>query len=336
MTEPILHSLAFARVMVYFAEQNGVGPEACLAGTGIDPAWFDEPDKTIRPEQEIKLVENLVENLAHVPAAGFALGLQYSLASFGIWSSAMAHSRTLRDAMKLAIRYLPLSTCYCDVAIEQAKGETYLVYDPASIPSFIREFMMARDMSASLRITQEIVQTRSPILRMEFTGARPLDADEMERQAGVPVLFDCPRNVVVLDSAMMDATLPHFNEAMWRLLDEQCRLLMARRSMDGITGQVRHHLLGALGLSASLEEVSEALSIAPRALRRKLEEEGTSYRQLVEEARRQLAEQLLRSTEMKLDEIAVHLGYADTASFTRAFRRWHGCAPGQYRAAQAG
>ena len=71
--------------------------------------------------------------------------------------------------------------------------------------------------------------------------------------------------------------------------------------------------------------------MAPRSLRRKLEEEGTSFRDIVEAERRQLAMQLLQGTQMKLDEIALQLGYGDTASFTRAFRRWLGQAPGEYR-----
>jgi AraC-like DNA-binding protein len=73
------------------------------------------------------------------------------------------------------------------------------------------------------------------------------------------------------------------------------------------------------------------LALSPRSLRRKLDQEGTSFRKLLEEERRQLALQLLKNSAMKLDELAIHLGYTDTASFTRAFRRWMHCSPGEYR-----
>ena len=69
---------------------------------------------------------------------------------------------------------------------------------------------------------------------------------------------------------------------------------------------------------------------------RKLEEEGVSFRAIQDELREQLAGQLLESTEMKLDELALRLGYTDTASFTRAFRRWKGVSPGKYRAQSGG
>jgi AraC-like DNA-binding protein len=98
-----------------------------------------------------------------------------------------------------------------------------------------------------------------------------------------------------------------------------------------VTGQVRQRLLGKLGLVATLEDVAGDLNMSARSLARKLDGENTSFRTIVEEARKQLAQQLLQSTDMKLDEMAMQLGYTDTASFTRAFRRWHGVSPGQYR-----
>ncbi|MGB1498436.1 helix-turn-helix transcriptional regulator, partial [Alloalcanivorax venustensis] len=81
--------------------------------------------------------------------------------------------------------------------------------------------------------------------------------------------------------------------------------------------------------------MAAALALSPRSLRRKLEQEGVSYREIVEEERKQLAIQLLENTEMKIDELAAHLGYTDAGGFVRAFRRWLGCSPRDYREAGA-
>ena len=89
------------------------------------------------------------------------------------------------------------------------------------------------------------------------------------------------------------------------------------------------------GPGATAEDVVRALCLAPRGLRRKLDQEGSSLRAILDELRQQLAEQLLRSTNMKIGELAFHLGDADTASLTRAFRRWFGMSPGQFRQTQA-
>ncbi len=86
-----------------------------------------------------------------------------------------------------------------------------------------------------------------------------------------------------------------------------------------------------MGLVATLEDVAVSLAMSPRSLRRKLEQADTSFRNIVENERKLMAEQLLTSTQMKLEEMALHVGYGDTASFTRAFRRWFGMSPGEYR-----
>ena len=73
------------------------------------------------------------------------------------------------------------------------------------------------------------------------------------------------------------------------------------------------------------------MAISSRTLRRKLDTENTSFRAVVEEERKQMAFQLLTDSDMKIDELAAHLGYTDTSSFTRAFRRWSDCSPRDYR-----
>ena len=116
-----------------------------------------------------------------------------------------------------------------------------------------------------------------------------------------------------------------------RLLEEQCRTQLERRQVGGVTGQVRQFLLGATGLTASLEDVANQLAMAPRSLHRRLTEEGTTFRKLVEAERKQLAGQLLENTEMKQEDLAFQLGYADSTAFASAFRGWFGLSPNEYR-----
>lgn len=96
---------------------------------------------------------------------------------------------------------------------------------------------------------------------------------------------------------------------------------------------MRQAVLGPLGLIASFEDVAKQLALAPRTLRRKLEEEGATYRSLIDEERKQLSAHLLTQTDMKLDVVALQTGYTDAPSFARAFRRWFDQAPGEYRTA---
>lgn len=333
--EEVLHNIAISQVMVNFAARYGVDVETCLADTDIWPEHLQDAEALITREQEMRLIENLMLALPDVPALGFELGMQYSISTFGIWGFALRTSRNLKEAAERAIRYLPLSTAYCGITL-QTRGQEYaVVVDPSDIPLHLRQFLLERDVATGINLLRELSLVGMSLRRLEWAGPALPYAQRIEVLSGVRPAFGCARNAVVIDLADVTVPLPMYDEPLVRMLESQCQKLLERRQMGGMTGQVRQRLLGRMGLVSTLEEVAADMHMAPRSLRRKLEEEGGSFRTIVEDVRKHLAGQLLASTEMKQDEIALQLGYADTASFTRAFRRWYQQSPGDYRKAGA-
>jgi AraC-like DNA-binding protein len=282
LKEPILHPIAIAQVMIYFAANNGIDQATCLLGTDITEEKLRDSDALISRQQEIRLIENLMLALPDMPALGAKLGLQYNVSTFGIWGFALRTSRTLRDAGKRAMQYLPLSTAYCRIHLFE-EAEYYVVaMDTESIPAHLRQFLLERDIATCLNLVKELSLARVNIVAAEFQGPAPAYADQIEKMFGIKPTYNSSRNVMMMP----------------------------------------------------LKYVDTPLSVSTRSLRRKLEQESTSFRAIVDEERRQISLQLLTCSTMKLDELAMHLGYTDTASFTRAFRRWVGCSPGEYRKSQ--
>lgn len=328
------HPVVIAQVMVNFAAGYGVDAETCLLGTGITEAQLHEADGLIAREQEMRLVENLILALPKGAALGFELGLQYNVATFGIWGFVMRISRNLREALHSALRDLPLSTAYCQLSLFTDERELALSADPSAIPQHLRQFLLERDLATAVNLLHELGLRGLRVQRLEFQGRALEHAGRIQELCGIAPQYGCARNALVIRAEDADTPLPMFDARLVRLLEDQCRIQLERRQVAGVSGQVRSQLLGPLGLLASLEDVARQLALSPRSLRRRLEEEGISFRDLVEAERKQVALQLLEGTEMKIDEIALQLGYGDTASFTRAFRRWFGRAPGEYRKAQ--
>lgn len=327
----VLHPVAIAQVMVNFATRYGVDAETCLLGTGITAAQLRDADALISREQEMRLIENLILALPQVPALGFELGMQYNVATFGIWGFALRTSRTLREALERSLRYLPLSTAYCRFWSVIDEREFAFCADPGAIPQHLRQFLLERDTGTAVNLLKELSLSGIRPRGLEYEGPAPAHAARIEALCGIAPRYGGARNAIVLRREDAEIPLPMYDAHLARLLEDQCRAQLKRRQVSGVTGQVRQLILGPLGLVASIEDVAQHMAMAPRSLRRKLEEEGASFRDIVEAERRQLAAQLLQGTQMKLDEIALQLGYADTASFTRAFRRWFGQAPGEYR-----
>ncbi len=331
LSSTVLHPIVIAQVMLNFAARHGVDRDTCLLGTDISAEHLGAQDAFITREQEMRLIENLILALPHRPALGFELGLQYNISTFGIFGFALRISRNLREAAHRALRYLPLSTAYCRFQIVEQRREFGLAVDPGTIPRHLRQFLLERDIATGINLLKELGLAGIDIQSLEFVGPAPEHAVDIERLCGLKPWYGRPRNAVVLRREDADRPLPMYDANLVRMLEDQCRVQLELRQTTGITGQVRKHLLGEAGLVASLDEVAAQLALSPRSLRRKLEEEGSSFRGLVEQERKMLAGQLLQTTQMKLDEMALQLGYADTASFTRAFRRWFKQSPGEYR-----
>jgi len=328
------HPVAISQVMVNFAARLGVDVETCLLGTGISEGQLHEADMLIERRQEMRLVENLILALPEVPALGFELGLQYNVATFGLWGFVLRTSRTLREALDVAIRYLPLSTAYCRFTTWSDAEEFGVVADSDDIPPHLRRFLLERDTATAIQLFHELGLSGFRVKRIEYQGREPDDAARIEALCGIAPQYGCPRDAIVLRRQDAEMSLPMYDAHLVRLLEDQCRAQLERRQVSGVAGQVRRLVLGPLGLIASIEDVARQLAMAPRSLRRRLDEEKTSFRDVVDAERRQLAVRLLEGTEMKLDEMALQLGYSDTASFTRAFRRWFDRAPGEYRRAR--
>ena len=140
-----------------------------------------------------------------------------------------------------------------------------------------------------------------------------------------------------LDARALDFPLTTPDRAALRLAQEACERQLAELGLqdDSLALRVRKLAVTSERIR-SVDEVARALRVSARTLKRKLAAEQTSFTDLVELERRERAFALLSKPSLALDEIAGRLHYSNTASFSRAFRRWTGQAPGQYRARKAG
>ena len=326
-----LRPVAISKVMINFAANHGVDLETCLFGTDISEHSLNDGGALIEREQEMQLIENLMLALPDIPALGFKIGLCYNIATFGIWGFSLRTCRTLREALNTALRFLPLSTAYCEINSFEQDGYFGLRMNPQFIPAHLRQFLLERDMAASIALAKELSLNEIQTVETEFTGPALEDASYIESVCGTPPRYHSTYNAIRIPLKFVDKPQPTYDVNLARLLTDQCARQLRQRQSGGITDRVRQQILGDLGLMASLDDVAAAMAISSRTLRRKLDTENTSFRAVVEEERKQMAFQLLTDSDMKIDELAAHLGYTDTSSFTRAFRRWSDCSPRDYR-----
>lgn len=322
---------ASAKLLAQLGCERGLSMAQCLAGSGLDEQALADANTMVEARQELQIVRNLQAQLPDARGLGLDAGLRYHLTAYGIWGFALISSRSLRGAANIGIRYLDLTYIFNHLRTDEDAQEFRFWVDDEGIPEDVRQFLIERDVAAIRLIQLELFSTAMPIRRLEFRFPRPTYAQRFREVFGVMPLFDRPANIIAIDSAIIDMPLPQANETTSRMCELQCReLLNKRKARTGIVGQVRDCLVRNPTSMPGIDAIADQLHMTSRTLRRHLTAAGTSYRELADEVREALAEELL-DAQLGVEEIAERLGYAEPSSFIHAFKRWKGVPPKSYR-----
>ncbi|MBL1074236.1 AraC family transcriptional regulator [Nocardia sp. 2] len=309
---------------------------ACLAGTGLHPESVISPSTETTARQELTVIRTLLAAFGTEPGLGVEAGSRYHVSLYGPLGLALLSSRTLRDAVGVALRYVELAFVFGQLSFDESGGHARLRYEDREVPRDARAFLAERVMTGTQMIGRELFSAGVPVLHIRFRHPRPADTARHRAMFGVEPEFDAPANEIVFDAAYLDLPLPQANEWARSTCEQLCRDLLAKRhARTGVSGTVRDLLVRNPAEIPDQAAVAAELFMSPRTLSRRLHEEGTSFRALLDEVRQLLSEELLDHTAMTTEQVASRLGYAEAASFIRAFRRWKGCPPQEYRSRRA-
>ncbi|MEC3919342.1 AraC family transcriptional regulator [Nocardia sp. CDC160] len=305
---------------------------ACLTGTGLAAEAVIDPNTTVTARQELTVVRNLLDRFGTEPGLGVEAGKRYHISLYGPWGLAMLASRTLRDSVEMALQYVELAFAFGQLRFEETETEARLILEDQEVPADVRGFLAERVMTGIQMIGRELFSAGVPVQRLTFRHRAPADTARFREVFGLEPEFGADRNELAFDAVYLDMPLPQANEWARSTCEQMCRDLLARRhARTGVAGAVRDLLVRDPGRVPDQVEVAAELFMSPRTLSRRLNEEGTSFRVLLDEVRQALSEELLDHTDMTTEQLAARLGYAEAASFIRAFRRWKGCPPQEYR-----
>ncbi|MCE5363089.1 AraC family transcriptional regulator [Pseudomonas anguilliseptica] len=325
-------SITSAQLLTQLGLDHGLSVEQCLRHTGLSPLQLAELHSEIEGAQELQLICNLIEALPTQDDLGLQAGLRYQLTTYGIWGYALLSSQSFRQAADLGLRYLDLTFAFNRISLHEDADQAHLQLDGSHLPDQVRDFLLLRDTVAVMVIQRELTGKRMPLDRVQLSMPAPADTARFIEQFGLLPEFACAENRISFSRHLLDLPLPRANPHSAQLCEQQCQALLAKRRVrSGLAGQIRDRLLSTPGRLADMEVIASELNISSRTLRRRLEEQGSSFRQLQEEVRQALAEELLAIASLSQEDIAERLGYSEVSNFLHAFKRWKGLTPGQYR-----
>jgi AraC-like DNA-binding protein len=316
------------------AQAEGVDAATCLIGSAISSEALQQRNAQIEAWQELAVIRNLLEHAAR-PGLGFATGQRYHLTSLGLLGFTMLASRTLGEAFATFSRFQLLALTLCPARIEADRHGTWLLFDASVLPQDARAFVIERGLAACLGIAGELLQRPIEPLAVEMMASAPANLATLQQELPYPLRCDAARNGILFAHSDLQFSLPQAHISAQLEGEQLCERLCVEISHSLVKATtarlVQQVLIRDSSSLLSSRTVAQRLGLSERTLHRRLAAEGHAFQQLNEQIKQRLAERLLSDSRLDLHSIAQHLGYAEAASFSRAFSRWTGCAPRQWK-----
>jgi AraC-like DNA-binding protein len=337
------HEATLAASLVHdflaFLERQGHPRADVCRAAGIDATRLEQPDARV-PAAWMERLWPLAGQLTGDADVGLHSAESYNPGALGIVGYVVLSCRTAGDALDRLSRYVPLLNDGLTVeVVDDGRRTTYRFGAVADRDSYLhRDPRQAFEtLAAGMVVTLQRLAT-APCLPIEvcFRHQAPPSIAEHQRVFG-QVRFGQREDVVVYDNVTLRMPFISADAALLAVFEGNAtRTLEALAARGGVSGRVLRVLGARLkGAVPPLSEVASALAMSERAVQRSLTEEQTSYRQLVDDVRKNLAIEHLSRPGTSATDVAFLLGFSEPSAFTRAFRRWTGAPPTAFRTVSA-
>lgn len=282
-------------------------------------------------------IENFVRLAPQQVGLGLTVGRRLHLGTFGIWGFALLTSPTVGAAAETAVRFANLSFVIADITLRIDQSEARLEFDMSGLPPAIHRFVLERHCHVTKTFFRDFMKEEE---FADFTIRSRLSdpgyADELSDLLKIRVEAGANCDAFVFPAAMLDQPLPKSDPLTQQYCIDQCKALLERTtgSLPSWSLKVRDALVERIGADPKIDQIAAQLNVTERTLRRRLKDEGTTYRHIYTDARLALAQQLLEQAGLTVETVSWRVGYAEPAAFVRAFSRKFGVTPGSVRASR--
>jgi AraC-like DNA-binding protein len=329
-----IHQITKLAVVVDALAEWGIAADKALRDTGVSPEELHLPTKLISLNQVMTGYRNAMR-LSPDLDLPFRIGSSVHVSAYGMYGYAILCSMVFRETMNFALKYHALAVPVCAISFDEKNGQGVWTIEPihhSSIGPKLYRFIVELQLGIHISLHRDIMGSSFKPSEISLTYGPCEDFRLTPELVGCPLRFNRPANRITFDSKWLDQTPKLGARVTYASLVALCDELLADiASRVGSAGRVRSILLEDIANRPSFEAIAKLLGTTPRTLRRQLQKQGTSYRDLVDELRVQIAIKYLAETNMTNEDIAFALGFSDAANFRHAFRRWTQRAPGAIR-----
>lgn len=323
--------IRLVRAAIQNTAAAGLDQAALLVDAGISPRLLEEADARVSVENFARLQTSTM-----LAMKDEGLGYYRRRIPIGTWvlmCHAVSGSATLREALKRYCRYFSALDIGFHLSMIE-DGDTTTVRFERVPPDWDADiFLSERALYKCHRYSCWLVQEALPLTDVALAHPRPPYAHEYRDVfLGAPVSYDQPHTQLSFSTFQLDKPVHHDEVAEKQFLRSPAFALLAQRyDKTSWTMRVKQLLRKDLSTIPGMKEAADMLHVHPQSLRRRLAEEGMSFKQIVDDLHRDTALHFLGKRGMSVEEVAFRAGFSETSTFIRAFKRWTGVTPYVYR-----
>ena len=302
---------------------------------GLDalaPTLLQEREPLIPFDEHFAVARAIFEDQRET--LGIDLAQAMPLEVTGLWGFLLRSSNTFGDMLRRAERYMRVVNRHSEFLLEERGDQVALVCPhPDPSPYGAREQIVGVFLGHWVAWGRQLTRSSFAVEEARFQWRGPRDRMPFEKFLGGRIEFGASEDVLLLQRGVLKLPLPERTPEFVEQFEAYASMLIRRMTPQShLIEQVREAIAeGLLAGSAKETVVAQSLAMTVRTMHRHLAEAGTSFRKIRDEVLRQRAEELLLERRVPLGEVSYLLGYAEPSNFHRAFRRWTGLTPVQWR-----
>ena len=324
-------SIYSVNILIEYAKQYNIPAEVLLYGSTINIRDLADPELYITPGEELKIFRRAI-SLIPDPKMGLEIGKMHNVSAMTRVAIPAMFCETFLDALRMLFKYIELTQTYFKYELIVHNDLVITSYDELIEPGDLMRFLCERDMVSSYTLCNNILGTPLIMKEIRVTYPRPEYAKAYQDIFHCPIIFNADKYQTMWDKKFLSTRLPLANALTKNTYEEECKRAYARlHEQKSTLDKIQQELLIQEEGVPSLEQLARRLNLSPRTLRRHLMTEGTSYKDLVKDLRKEKALDLLNTTNYPIEKIAIALGYSDVPNFYHAFKKWTGSTPSEYR-----
>jgi AraC-like DNA-binding protein len=309
----------------------GVNPADMLSKCGLDARLFDNAENLISYGERTRLVRRCAET-TNCPHFALLVGERVSLSSLGLVGLLVKFSPDVGTALRKLVRHLRLYGNGATATLSVEGGAAFFAYhiEQPEVPG--SNEIAEGSLAGMFNMLGELCGPDWKASEVWFAHPKPEHVEPLRRFFHAFLRFGAGQNAIVFSSSWLNRALPQGNDGMRRLLQERVDALEIQHP-ENFAQQVGGVVRAALATGdVSSDQIAALFSMHPRTLNRRLRAYGVGFQELLDRTRFEIAQQMLNGSALDIEAIAIALDYAGARPFIRAFRRWSGTTPAQWRA----